>query len=298
MSQTSQGQHGTDSRDAHGAEAPRPRAPHRIARAVRHIIGVLALLVAGAAVALALTRTGALQALGIDATSLLSPGKSTVTLTSQTVKEVVAPASELVTTKYYYTNSETYRGSKEVGDVELPGTENVVVYTYSGTVSLGIDLSQASYQVDNDAKTIVVTLPEVGITSNEIDQSSFEPQYESYSALNPITLQDAYKSEADLKQEAADKVMANDELLTDAARTARSVIRDFLTSADATRDYTVTFEGDADGTTDAAAGAASSSGADANGVEGASGGKDAPDGAGASSGDASDATAAPAAEQR
>lgn len=225
---------------------------------IKHTFTSIILLIVGAAIVFALARANALQALGIKADTLPSVGTREVSLTSDMVSEVIAPASQLLTTKYYYTNAETYRGSKQIGDATLPGTENVVIYTYSGTVSLGIDLSQTTYQVDNSTKTIRVTLPDVQIIANEIDQSSFEPEYESYSVLNPITLQDAYKSEDELKQEAADKVLANEELMQTALKNAQNVIRDFLTSADATKDYTVTFasvdevtnDGEADGNQD------------------------------------------------
>lgn len=235
-------------------DAGRPHRARHVGRVIKRTCAVILLLALGALLAFVLARANALQALGIKGDALPSVGDTETTLTSDTVREVVAPASDLITTRYYYTNAETYRSSKTVGDASLPGTEDVVVYTYDGTVSLGIDLSQASYEVDDATKTITVRLPDVQIMANEIDQSSFEPQYESYSVLNPMTLQDAYKSEADLKQEAAEKVMANDELLATTAQNARNVIRDFLTSASATSGYAVRFAGDDadDGTASAA----------------------------------------------
>ena len=67
-----------------------------------------------------------------------------VKIDKQTVKEMVAPAGELVTYKYFYTDAGTYEKSQKFSDTDItiPFTTDKTIYTYSGTISAGIDMEE------------------------------------------------------------------------------------------------------------------------------------------------------------
>lgn len=81
-----------------------------------------------------------------------TPTEKPFTLTISHVNEIIRPASELITTKYAYTDANIYENYKELFNVRLPITTNKVVFTYSGSVGIGIDLSKVSLYLDNENK--------------------------------------------------------------------------------------------------------------------------------------------------
>ena len=125
----------------------------------------------------------------------------------------------------------------------MPFTKSEVVFTYSGTISIGIDMSKIKVKpVDPTKKEIHIQLPEVEILANEIDTSSFDIPYENNSMFNQSNLKRNIDLLNTLKENKANEVMQNNDLLTEAKTNAESVLRLFLESASLTKDYTIVFD--------------------------------------------------------
>lgn len=92
----------------------------------------------------------------------------------ETIEEIVKPAGDLVTQRYFYTDVDTYENYKEILGAKVPLTTDKTVFSYRGTVSVGIVLSQVKFEVDELNNRILITLPPVFIVSNEIDPDSFQ----------------------------------------------------------------------------------------------------------------------------
>ena len=163
-------------------------------------------------------------------------------LTITNIKEVLEPASDLITTKYYYTDSNTYENYKELFGQKIPFTTDKVIFTYDGEISVGIDLSGLRYSINHNDKIITITLPKVKILANEIDETSFEFPYMSDSIFNATEMDDYVELLGRLKQERADELMANAEFMDDALENTKSVIEKFLTASDVTKEYDVVFK--------------------------------------------------------
>lgn len=168
--------------------------------------------------------------------------QESVEINSVTVKEIIAPASELVTLKKEYTDFDTYENSKELFGKKLPFTTDKVIFTYSGVISAGIDLSEVELDVNNDKKTITITLPDAKILSHEIDEKSFEFYEIKNSILNETSFEDYTTLRAGLKERQEEKVLSDKEFMRSVEDSAENVIKGFLTSADATKDYKVIFK--------------------------------------------------------
>lgn len=155
------------------------------------------------------------------------------------ISETLEPASDLISTKYYYTDAEIYEDYKELFGMKLPFTTDKSIFVYDGVISVGIDLSQVEYAVDNESKTITMTLPEIKILANEIDQDSFEFPYVSNSVFNQNEIPGFTKLLAELKELNAEKLLQNTEFMTTVRMNTELVLRSFLTASDVTADYRV-----------------------------------------------------------
>lgn len=163
-------------------------------------------------------------------------------LTISTVEKIIKPASDLITSKYIYKDADTYENYKQLFGEKVPFTTDTVVFTYKGTVSVGIDLSEVKYVIDNEKETISIKLPEIRIKSNEIDDSSFEYPFEANSIFNTTGMSDYTELLATLKEKKEEEVKSDTEFMDTARQNTENVLKEFLTASDVTKDYTVIFE--------------------------------------------------------
>lgn len=163
-------------------------------------------------------------------------------LTISTVEKIIKPASDLITSKYNFKDAGTYEDYKHILGKKVPFTTDKVVFTYKGTVSVGIDLSDVKYEIDDKNKSISITLPEIGIKSNEIDNSSFEYPFESDSVFNSTEMSDFTKLLSTLKKKKEEEVKKDTEFMDTARQNTENVLKDFLTASDATKEYSVIFK--------------------------------------------------------
>jgi hypothetical protein len=164
------------------------------------------------------------------------------TLTISNVKEVLKSASDLISTKYYYTDADTYENYKELFGKRVPFTTDKVVFIYDGIISVGIDLADVDYEINNDNKVIVIILPEIKILSNEIDAESFEFPYMSDSVFNTTQMNDYTELIDKLKAEKAEELMDNSEFINEAMENTKGVLEQFLTASETTKEYMVIFK--------------------------------------------------------
>lgn len=163
-------------------------------------------------------------------------------LTVSTVSSIVKPASELVALKYYYTDADTYENYKELFGIKIPLTTDRVVFTYDGVMSVGIDLSEVEYIIDNEKKSITIKMPDVKILSNDIDENSFAFPYESDSIFNKTDFEDYTELLGALEKSKEAALLANTDFMDDALENAEDVIKQLLTVADETKEYKVEFK--------------------------------------------------------
>lgn len=164
------------------------------------------------------------------------------TLTISNVKEVLKPASDLISTKYYYTDADTYENYKELFGKRVPFTTDKVVFIYDGIISVGIDLVEVDYEINNDNKVIVITLPKIKILSNEIDADSFEFPYMSDSIFNTTQMDDYTGLISKLKTEKAEELMENSVFMDEAMENTKAVLEQFLIVSETTKEYMVIFK--------------------------------------------------------
>ncbi len=158
------------------------------------------------------------------------------------IEEILESASELVTMKYHYTDVDMYEENIEAFGYTLPFTTDKIVFTYSGVINAGIDLSEIQYTIDNDNRSITLILPPPTIIAHEIDESSFQ----SYDVRNSIFTSaslDGYTALfAELKAKAETKLAENQEFYPSVTENAEDVLRGMFSAMEITEDYRILFE--------------------------------------------------------
>lgn len=174
--------------------------------------------------------------------SPLSPIVEEPTVDAMTVEEIISPASDLVTMKYSYTDVDVYENSKKLFGKKIPLTTDKVIFSYSGVISGGVDLSQIKYDIDNEAKTITVTLPEPKLMAHEMDESSFKFYDAKNSIFTQTKLEDYTALMDKLKKEKETRLRYDKEFLPSVTENAQNVLDDLFKIADATKDYTIIYK--------------------------------------------------------
>ena len=167
---------------------------------------------------------------------------SNYNLTIENVEKIIKPASDLITSNYNYKDADKYENYKTLFEKRVPLTTDETIFTYEGKVSVGIDLSDVDYAIDNEHETIIVTIPEIAIISNEIFEDTFEYPFESDSVFNSTDMEDYTNLLSTLKKKKADEVSNDTDFMDDAKQKTENVIEEFLTTADETKDYSVIFK--------------------------------------------------------
>ncbi len=164
------------------------------------------------------------------------------TLDVKTIEEILQPAGDLITQRYYYTDMDTFESYKELLGAKIPLTTDKVVFTYKGAISAGIVLSKVEFEVSEEEKTINITLPDIFIVSNEI----FEDEFKAYEIKNSIFTETKFTDYAlllgSMKSKKAEELMKNQKFRDEARKEAENVISAFLKNATVSKDYKIIFK--------------------------------------------------------
>lgn len=147
-------------------------------------------------------------------------------LSSITVENQLQQISQLATVRYSYTNMGQFENSNEFYGIKLPFTTKRFIVAYDGTITAGVDLTQAKVTVTDQKVTIALPAPQ--ILSHEVDPNSLEVFDETTSIFNPITIEDYTGFQADQQGVMEEKAIQGG-LLTQAKDQAEAAIGGLIT---------------------------------------------------------------------
>lgn len=147
-------------------------------------------------------------------------------LSSITVENQLQQISQLATIRYSYTNMGQFENSNEFYGIKLPFTTKRFIVAYDGTITAGVDLTQAKVTVTDQKVTIALPAPQ--ILSHEVDPNSLEVFDETTSIFNPITIEDYTGFQADQQGVMEEKAIQGG-LLTQAKDQAEAAIGGLIT---------------------------------------------------------------------
>ena len=162
-----------------------------------------------------------------------------VTLTADTLYELIRPNAKLVSADYTYSNIATISDCRYIHGVVIPFTTDKIVFTYTGTICAGIDLNQVRFDVNNDSRTIYITLPQPQKIAHEIDTSSFRFETVKDSVFTTIDPEEFTREANAQKYEQEIKAKKAGVLTESANENAKAVLRDLLASV--TSEYHIRF---------------------------------------------------------
>ncbi|MBQ9329121.1 MAG: DUF4230 domain-containing protein [Solobacterium sp.] len=166
----------------------------------------------------------------------------TTTVTVEEVEAVLEPASDLITSRYYYTNAADFDSVLTWFGSELtnPFTHSKGYIIYDGVVSTGIDLSDVKIDVDNEGEVITIHLPSIHVLAHEIDDSSVRSDT-SESIFNNLDAEYYAALIDEFKKETEQKVLSNSDYMKEVRHNTELVLQNFLHTADITKDFTIMF---------------------------------------------------------
>ena len=152
-------------------------------------------------------------------------------ITNSLVGDRLAGLQELVTTEYIYTNSGKYENQNQITiigkDFNVPFTGKRFIVAYDGRIKVGLDLNQARVNVDEEAHTVTVLLPDSQIISHETFEDTLVVLDETNNVFNPISIENYNEfvsgQKSDMERKAIDRGV-----LTSADAEAKRVVQSFL----------------------------------------------------------------------
>ncbi len=110
-------------------------------------------------------------------------------------KEIITKATleKMIDVDELSTFEAVYNGITEVMNKEKPEKIDYYVY-YEAKVKAGIDFEKVEVHIDNEAKKISVTIPEIKINDVNVDIASLDYIFENERANTETVSQEAYKA--------------------------------------------------------------------------------------------------------
>ena len=162
-------------------------------------------------------------------------------------KEKPAPQIDITTTleKIVETSDLSTAVFQYKGIVEIPNQKNpkkIDYYIcYTASVYAGIDFSQVKFTENKETKTIVATLPEVGIQDTVVDPNSLDFMFQSKKADNISILDNALTAcETDIRQECTSESALLDVARLNAENAVRALTEPVMDTI--CKDYTLVIE--------------------------------------------------------
>ena len=136
--------------------------------------------------------------------------------------------SELASAEYIFTNAAKYTASD--ADSWLPAwlTEKTFIQKWDGIIKAGIDLKELKISVSENI--ITITMPPAKILSYEVDPNSVEILDEENNVINPLTMDDKVKFDAQTAEAMKARAIENG-LLEKAQKNTEQIIKSMLTSS-------------------------------------------------------------------
>ena len=165
------------------------------------------------------------------------------TVSTEEIKSVLAPASDLITSRYFYSNVVSFEDVRDWfgSGIDNPFTKSKGYVTYDGVVSVGVDMNDIKYEVDSDRVMIIVTLPPEKILAHEVDHTTLQAESKE-SVFNNLDAEYYSKLVGGCQKETEEKVMNNSDYMKQVRENTKQVIRSFLAANELTKEYGVEFK--------------------------------------------------------
>lgn len=164
------------------------------------------------------------------------------------INQKISNIGELAAVEYNYTDAGKFSDKMKFEHIDflngkdIPFTEKSFIVRWDGCIKAGIDVKGISCSIDEEKKTVTVTMPQAKILSHEIFSDSFETLDESGSLFNPVKVDDVNIFVGSSK-EYMEKKAVEKGILEKADENSRVIVRNSLNSiAVLSENYRIVFE--------------------------------------------------------
>lgn len=155
----------------------------------------------------------------------------------EAVTERLSYVADLSILDYKYANACNYTDHRDFellkGKLNIPFTKKQIVMLYEGDIKIGVDVEKITADVkkgiSGNVKTVVVGLPPLKITSNDIDRGTIEFPIESDNILNGLSSSDYSKIEKAGKVKMA-KAVKDNKVMAKAKNELKNRMKGYLTA--------------------------------------------------------------------
>lgn len=168
--------------------------------------------------------------------------KKETRLTEKTIKEEIASVRKMITKEYKYDKVGHHTKSKKLFGKTVPFTTDDFLFQYSATVFVGVDLSKAKFDVDNQKKIIKVELPEADIISHEIDEDSFAYYSTKDSIFTNSKMDDYMEEVAELTASKEKELREKGTIFEEAENEAKGILQEVMLLNETIKEYEIIFE--------------------------------------------------------
>lgn len=162
-------------------------------------------------------------------------------ITRAVLEEQMTSLSELVTKKYWYRNATESKEAKEwLWGVTMPLSDIRFVAMYDGSITAGIDLKEVKFSINQQTKTITVTIPKSKIFDHNIPQETINVIVSQDNLFNKISFND-YNRFISSEKGVMEETAIGQGILNEADQEAKEIIKAFLEKVPGIDTYTLKF---------------------------------------------------------
>ncbi len=178
-----------------------------------------------------------------DSSSVIVQDDDKITVDSQTLMSAMKGTDKLVTYEYYYTDAGTYEKGKKLfkTNIAIPFTMDKAIFTYGGSLGVGIHADQIEIVTDDAKKTIQVTVPPLEILTDTPDYDAFQYYDVKNSVFTSSNLKDFSAFQKELSQKEKKKLKKNKEFWEKARESTEQRIENILNKAANLDGYEIEF---------------------------------------------------------
>ncbi len=179
-----------------------------------------------------------------ESSSVIVQDDSKITVDSHTLMSAMTKNDKLITYEYYYTDAGTYEKGKKLfkTNIAIPFTTDKAVFTYGGSLGVGIHTEQLSIDTDDAKKIIRITVPPLEILTDTPDYDAFQYYDVKNSVFTSSNLKDFSAFQKELSQKEKKKLKKNKEFWEKAKESTEQRIENMLNKVANLDGYQIVFE--------------------------------------------------------
>lgn len=137
--------------------------------------------------------------------SIYRPIDNDVKVTNFGLKNI----GQLCTQEAYVTEVNSTKSPRKMFGIDIPFTQSHYIYSFDFIIKAGFEVNEIIPEVNEETKTVTITLPKAQILSNEVVLDSFKVFLEEESIFNQMHLEDNNSAFMEMQRNAEKTAISN-----------------------------------------------------------------------------------------